>query len=75
MRICKFNKIKIDLFIVNMMAMVDVRCRNFNNTLWAYVAENARLRKISRCEALEMIVEEHMRILAEKQVETIEEGG
>ena len=51
--------------------MVDIRCRNFNGTLWAYVAENARLRKITRCEALEKIVEEHMRIFAERQMEQL----
>ena len=54
--------------------MVDIRCRDFNGTLWAYVAENARLRKISRCEALEKIVEEHMKIMAERQMEQLEES-
>ena len=54
--------------------MVDIRCRDFNGTLWAYVAENARLRKISRCEALEKIVEEHMKIMAERQIEQLEES-
>jgi len=53
--------------------MVDIRCRDFDGTLWAYVAENARLRKLSRCRALEKIVEEHMRIVAEKQMEQLEE--
>lgn len=54
--------------------MVDFRCRDFNENLWAYVAENARLRKLSRCEALEKIVEEHMRIIAKRQIEPIKEG-
>ena len=54
--------------------MVDVRCRELDSTLWSYVAENARLRKISRCEALEKIIEEHMRFLADRQRELLEVG-
>ena len=54
--------------------MVDVRCRELDSTLWSYVAENARLRKISRCEALEKIIEEHMRFLADRQRELLEIG-
>ena len=47
--------------------MVDVRCKDFDNTIWGYVAENAKLRGISRCKALEKIVTEHMKFLAEEQ--------
>ena len=54
--------------------MVDIRCRDFNGTLWAYVAENARIRKVSRCEALEKIVEVHMRVLADRQIAPLGEG-
>jgi len=43
--------------------MVDVRCKNFDDYVWAYVAENARLRKISRCKALELIIIEHMKFM------------
>ena len=41
----------------------------------AYVAESARLRKTSRCEALARIVARQMCILVDKQVEQLEEGG
>jgi hypothetical protein len=54
--------------------MVDIRCRDFNGTLWAYVAVNARRRRVSRCKALENIVEEHMRILADRERAPLEEG-
>jgi hypothetical protein len=49
--------------------LVDVRCKNFNDILWAYVVENANRREITRCEALQEIVKEHMRFLVEAQKE------
>jgi len=53
--------------------MVDVRCREFNSDIWGYVAENARLRKLSRCEALQQIVLEHMYFMADEQTRRL--GG
>ena len=47
--------------------MVDVRCKDFNDVLWTYVVENANRRGISRCEALQEIVKEHMKFLMEAQ--------
>lgn len=52
--------------------MVDVRCKDFNNILWAYVVENASRRGITRCEALQEIVKEHMRFLVKVQKERME---
>jgi hypothetical protein len=54
--------------------MVDVRCPNFNDTIWSYVAEYAKRKGISRCEALEQIVIEHMKVLAEVQRKLYEKG-
>jgi hypothetical protein len=53
-------------------AVVDVRCKNFNDVLWAYVVENANRRGITRCEALQEIVREHMKFLVEAQKERME---
>jgi hypothetical protein len=44
--------------------MVDVRCLNFNDVVWAYVAEYASRKNVPRCKALENIVIEHMRFVA-----------
>lgn len=52
--------------------MVDVRCKNFNDIFWAYVVENADRRGITRCEALQEIVKEHMKFLVEAQKERME---
>lgn len=52
--------------------MVDVRCKNFNDILWAYVVENADRRGITRCKALQEIVKEHMKFLVEAQKERME---
>lgn len=52
--------------------MVDVRCKDFDDDLWAYVVENARLRNLSRCKALEQIVLEHMKFLEKIQRERLE---
>jgi len=49
--------------------MPSVRCESFDDLLWTYVTEIARLRKIGRCEALQRIVEEHMKFMAMKQQE------
>ena len=43
---------------------VVVRCNSFNPVLWQYVADYARLGKFSRCDALQRIVQEHMRVVA-----------
>ena len=47
--------------------MVNVRCSGFNDKIWMYVAEYAKMKGMSRCEALEQIVVEHMRVVAEAQ--------
>jgi len=47
--------------------MVNVRCSNFNDKIWSYVAEYAKRKRMSRCEALEEIVIEHMKVVAEAQ--------
>ena len=52
--------------------MVDIRCKDFNEILWAYVVENANRRRITRCEALEAIVTEHMKFFVKTQKEKIE---
>ncbi len=52
--------------------MVDVRCTNFDDELWFYVQENARIRGIKRCEALEAIVREHIKLIAKFQQEWLE---
>ena len=43
--------------------MVDVRCRELDDDLWTYVAEYARIKKMSRCKALEQIITEHMKFV------------
>ena len=52
--------------------MVDVRCRDLDSDLWEYVVEYARLRKMSRCEALGRIILEHMKFLYDEQTVRIE---
>ena len=49
--------------------MPSVRCESFDDLLWTYVTEIARLKKIGRCEALQRVVEEHMKFMAMKQQE------
>lgn len=46
-----------------------VRCESFNDLLWTYVAEIAKRKKITRCDALQSIVEEHMRFMAKMELE------
>jgi len=46
-----------------------VRCESFSDLLWTYVSEIAKIRKKSRCEALQLIVEEHMKFMAMRQQE------
>jgi hypothetical protein len=53
----------------SILEMPVVRCNSFDALLWQYVVDNARLRKISRCEALQRIVQEHMRLVALKYQE------
>lgn len=48
-------------------SMVDVRCSDFDDAVWTYVAEYAKRKGISRCEALRDIVIEHMKVVAEAQ--------
>ncbi len=50
-----------------MVNMVNVRCPNFHDAVWNYVAEYAKRKRISRCEALQQIVIEHMKVVAETQ--------
>ena len=54
--------------------MVNVRCPDFNGTVWNYVAEYAKRKGISRCEALQRIVIEHMKVVAEAQKKFYEEA-
>jgi len=56
------------------MTMVNVRCSDFNDAVWNYVAEYAKRKNISRCEALEQIVIEHMKVVAERQAKVYEEA-
>lgn len=51
-----------------------VRCETFNDLLWTYVAEIAKRKKISRCDALQDIVEEHMRFMAKLEQERKKSG-
>jgi hypothetical protein len=57
-----------------MIHMVSVRCPHFNDTIWNYVAEYAKRKGITRCEALEQIVIEHMKVVAEAQARIYEEA-
>ena len=54
--------------------MVNVRCPKFDDNIWVYVAEYAKLKGISRCEALEQIVQEHMKMVADAQQKLYEKG-
>lgn len=54
--------------------MVDIRCTGFDDAVWGYVVENARMRKMPRSKALEQIVKEHMRFMAEAQQKKMEES-
>ena len=44
--------------------MPSIRCESFNELLWAYITDIAKIRKISRCKALETVIEEHMKFMA-----------
>ncbi len=46
-----------------MIYMVTIRCEDFSPLFWSYVSEIAKRKQISRCEALEEIVWEHMRFV------------
>ena len=54
--------------------MVIVRCENINPIYWAWVAEYAKKRRIERCKALEMIIEEHMKFTKREYERAISEG-
>lgn len=41
--------------------MVKVYCQDLNPVCWAWVTEYARRSGIKRCEALQKIIEEHIR--------------
>ena len=41
--------------------MVKVYCQDLNPVCWAWVTEYARRRRIKRCEALEKIIEQHIK--------------
>jgi len=49
--------------------MPSVRCESFNDLLWTYVAEVAKRRKMTRCKALEKIIEEHIRFMADIELQ------
>jgi len=57
-----------------MISMVDVRCPNFDDVVWKYVADYANLKRISRCEALRQIVIEHMKLVADAQQKSYEKA-
>lgn len=44
--------------------MPSIRCESFNELLWAYITDIAKIRKIRRCKALETVIEEHMKFMA-----------
>lgn len=52
--------------------MVSIRCTDFDDTVWSYVVENAKMRGKSRCKTLEQIVKEHMRFMVEVQQKKME---
>lgn len=54
--------------------MVNVRCPDFDDTVWNYVAGYAKKKRISRCAALQQIVIEHMKIVAEAQNKAYEKA-
>lgn len=47
--------------------MPNIRCDSFNDLLWAYVTDIAKIKKISRCKALEEVIKEHMKFMALEQ--------
>jgi len=54
--------------------MVTVRCEDINPISWAWVVEYAKKKRIERCKALEMIIEEHMKFTKKAYEKAIEEG-
>ena len=52
---------------MHLIKMANFRCSNFDDLLWQYVVENSRVRGVSRCRALELIVEEHIKFFKEAQ--------
>lgn len=53
--------------------MVIVRCENINPIYWAWVVEYARKKRIERCKALEMIIEDHMKFTKKAYEKKLEE--
>jgi len=58
---------------MHLTKMTNFRCTSFNDVLWQYVVENARVRGVSRCRALELIVEEHIKFVKDAQDEWMED--
>ena len=57
--------------------MVKVYCQELNPVCWAWVTEYARRRRIKRCEALEKIIEQHIKftkLVYEKKIGVIDHG-
>ena len=55
--------------------MPSIRCESFNELLWAYITDIAKIRKVSRCKALEKVIEEHMKFMALAQQAKGEKNG
>ena len=57
--------------------MVKVYCQNLNPVCWAWVTEYARRRRIKRCEALEKIIEQHIKftMLAHEEKIGVRDSG
>lgn len=68
------NNLNITFMLGILIGMVNVRCPDFDDTVWNYVAEYAKRKGISRCKALEHIVIEHMKVVAEAQKKAYEKA-
>ena len=55
--------------------MPSIRCESFNELLWAYITDIAKIKKISRCKALETVIKEHMKFMALAQQTRGEKNG
>jgi len=56
--------------------MVIVRCEDINPIYWSWVVEYARKKRIKRrCEALEMIIKDHMKFTKIAYEKAVEEGS
>ena len=54
--------------------MVFVKCDSFEDNVWDYVVEYAHRRGMTRCEALEQIVREHVQLVSQIQTTKRDEG-